>query len=67
MLEVHLELSTITTSAQAAASESDITFNPSLSAFFILEEPSLSATTTFFTPLSFKLKHAHVLGYHIQK
>ena len=31
-------------------------FNPLLSAFFILEEPSLNATTTSFTPLSLKFK-----------
>ena len=45
----------MTTSAHAAASDSVITFKPSLSAFFTLEEPSLKATTTSFTPLSFRL------------
>ena len=45
----------MTTSAQAAASDTLITLKPAASAFAIEDEPSRRATATSGTPLSFKL------------
>jgi hypothetical protein len=47
-------LSIIATSAHSAASDKFITFKPLDSAFALLADPSLRATTTSLAPLSFK-------------
>ena len=45
----------MSTSAQAAASATDITGNPSASTFFAVAEPGFSATATCATPESCRL------------
>ena len=58
-------VSIITTSAQAAASATPITFSPSASAFFAEADPGRSATATSPTPLSrrFSVTHRELRRY----